>query len=106
VAESDQHDRPRTITDSAWFWVLVFSLGALLALQAASSKYAVRQSQIERQYQGRQYAAEQGQAGKQEPPEFSTPENTLIALWPLKGLALLLAVLSVVILVRRERSGA
>jgi hypothetical protein len=45
------------ITDSPWFWAYLFSLAALLALAMIGPKYSRRQTQIERQFQGRQSAA-------------------------------------------------
>jgi hypothetical protein len=73
-------DRP--ITDSPWFWVCLFAAAALIGLAAISSKYAKRQAQIEREFQGRQRAAQnvQGQAPN---VKLSTADETIIQLWPL-----------------------
>jgi len=116
---------PHTITDSGWFWVFVFSIGALLALQLGSSKYAERQAEIERQFQGRRYMQRQQQADSKagagakaeidmpgdRPPvkesgeaEFSVPGNTLIRLWPLKLAALVLILISLAMVIRQEKS--
>ena len=95
------------LTDSPWFWVLAFSLMALLALAVLNGKYGRRQSREERKYQAaeRIAAGERGfdassQAANRRP--YSTPGETLIPLWPL---ALILLVISVVALamLRRER---
>ena len=46
--------REPPITDSPWFWVLVFSVVALIALGAISGQYGKRQARLERQYQARE----------------------------------------------------
>ena len=42
------------LTDSPWFWVLIFSAMALVALIAMGPKYGGRQSRMEVKYQARQ----------------------------------------------------
>ena len=97
-------DERAPVTDSPWFWVLIFSLMALVALAAMSGKYGRRQSNIERQYQARERVAEKlaaennpGDAARIENPEtrraYATPGDKLIPLWPL---AILLGLVSVV----------
>jgi hypothetical protein len=82
------------LTDSAWFWVLIFALMGLVALFAMHGKYSRRQANIERNYQARERVAEQVTAenNSQEPDrmdklevrhEFSTPDENLVPLWPL-----------------------
>ena len=51
-------DERAAVTDSAWFWILAFSLMALVALAATNGKYGRRQANIERQYQARERVAE------------------------------------------------
>jgi hypothetical protein len=46
------------LTDSAWFWVVVFSTMAMLALATISPKYVLRQERLERMAEGRRRAAE------------------------------------------------
>jgi hypothetical protein len=72
----------RPMTDSPWFWVYLFSTAALVALALIGPKFAARQAQIEREYQGRQRAAQQVQ-GAEPTGELSTAEKTLITLRPL-----------------------
>jgi len=69
-------------TNSPWLWVCLFATAALIGLAAIAPKYAKRQAQIEREFQGRQRAAQnvQGQAPS---GQLSTPENTRITLRPL-----------------------
>jgi hypothetical protein len=102
------------ITDSAWFWVLIFSLMGLVAIFAMHGKYGRRQANIERNYQARERVAEKV-AAENNPTEpdrmdnlevrrdFATPNNQLVPLWPL---ALLLALVGVVaaIMLYRARS--
>jgi hypothetical protein len=73
---------PRPITDSPWFWAYLFGTAALVALALAGGKYGPRQAQIEREFQGRQRAAQN--LNRQTPSvELSTAERTLITLRPL-----------------------
>jgi hypothetical protein len=79
----------RPITDSPWFWAYLFSTAALIALALIDPKFGPRQAQVEREYQGRQRAA-QSQGGQQPNVEMSSPHQTLISLRPLLlGLACL-----------------
>jgi hypothetical protein len=73
---------PRPVTDSPWFWAYLFATAALIALALIGPKFAARQSQIEREFQGRQRAAQY--LNRQEPSgTLSTGERTLITLRPL-----------------------
>jgi len=72
----------RPVTDSPWFWVYLFATAALIALVLMGPKYAARQAQIEREFQGRQRAA-QSAAGQEPSGAVSTAEKTLITLQPL-----------------------
>ena len=105
------------LTDSPWFWVLVFSLMALGALVAMGPKYSRRQTAIERNYQARERIAERigtnGGANKSresdapvERRELATAENRLIPLWPLAVILIVVAVFSAIMLYRgRGRPG-
>jgi hypothetical protein len=72
----------RSATDSPWFWVCLFATAAVIGLAAIGPKYARRQAQIEREFQGRQRAAQNVQ-GQTPTVTLSTPEQTLIKLQPL-----------------------
>ena len=75
------------ITDSPWFWVLLFSAFGLILLGLFSGQYGKRQARLERQYQARERIAEgalgDGAASNADRREYATPENTLVPLWPL-----------------------
>src|SRR5437762_3870103 len=73
---------PRPMTDSPWFWAYVFTTAALIALALIGPKFAARQAQIEREFQGRQRAA-QNIHGQAPSGALSTAEQTLISLRPL-----------------------
>ena len=106
------------VTDSPWFWVMLFSLMALGALAAIGGKYGRRQAVIERQYQARTRVAEQkvnanNPAGDIRIDEqgtsraFATPGDTLIPLWPLAAVLILVALFAGVMLFRgRGRPGS
>jgi hypothetical protein len=96
------------ITDSVWFWVLLYSFVPLIGLALLNAQYAKRQSRLERQFQGHMAAAERNetQAAKDQPAaesgampapaagdarEYSSPENTIIPLTPLVLLFLAIA---------------
>lgn len=70
------------LTDSPWFWVMLFALCGLLATAAISGKYGRRQSGIERKYQTRERLGDSTPTAEPR-RQFSERENTLIPLWPL-----------------------
>jgi len=51
--------QPYRLTDSPWFWAMLFSLMALVGIGLIAPKFDVRQRQIEGRYLGRQKAAEE-----------------------------------------------
>jgi hypothetical protein len=69
-------------TDSPWFWAYLFGTAALIALALVGPKYGPRQAQIEREYQGRQRAA-QNLSGDEPTLALSSAEDTVIELRPL-----------------------
>jgi hypothetical protein len=99
------------LTDSPWFWVLAFSLMALLALVAIGGKYGRRQTRLELQYQARERVADRRAAvnnpdaaariDDQAPQrEFASPGDNLIPLWPLAAVLVLVSIFSAVMLSR------
>jgi len=93
------------VTDSPWFWVLMFSGMALAALLAIGPKYGGRQARLERQYQARERIAERRDANNEtarvrtsdqaERRDFASAEETLVPLWPLALLLSVVVILSV-----------
>lgn len=72
----------RPITDSPWFWLYLFCTAGLVALVLAGRKFPARQAELERQYQGRQRAAQRA-LGQEPSTPISTPGQTIITLRPL-----------------------
>ena len=113
---ADPRDVP--LTDSPWFWVLTFSLMALMALAAIGGKYGRRQTRLELQYQARDRVADQRASANTpeaaglgddptSPREYATPGNNLIPLWPLAVVLFLIALFAAVMLHRgRGRPGS
>ena len=103
------------ITDSPWFWLLLFSLMGLGALGAIHGKYERRQAGIERQYQARDRVARGVAVAQPESPSvdpgsestgprpYSMPGETLIPLWPLAVVIGAVAVFSAIMLLRDRR---
>ncbi len=70
------------ITDSPWFWLYVFGTAGILALLATSTKFGARQSQLDRQFEGRRHATAQPSDLEAERP-FSSPGERIQSLRPL-----------------------
>jgi hypothetical protein len=110
---SDVRD-PRRLTDSPWFWGLLFSLMGLTSLALISPKYDRRQGQIEGRYLGRgQLAAERARRAAGLEPESladdavdldEAPRSRLIPLWPIAIAAATAAAASGWMLARERRS--
>lgn len=85
------------VTDSPWFWGLLFSLMGLVALAIIAPKYDRRQGQIEGRYLGRgQLATERSRrAAGLDPSSLAddavamaeAPRSRLIPLWPIAAAA-------------------
>jgi hypothetical protein len=95
------------ITDSPWFWVLMFSLMGILALATISGQYGKRQARLERQYQARERVATAGPEGAAHtsPRPYATADDTLIPLWPMAVVLGGVAVLATGMLVRGRLRG-
>jgi hypothetical protein len=93
---------PRPLSDSPWFWVYLFATAGLIGLALIGPKFAARQANIERQFQGRQRAAQQAQ-GQEPTGELSTAERTLITLQPLFIALAAVTIIAWVVVWRRGR---
>jgi hypothetical protein len=90
------------VTDSPWFWVLLFSVVGLLAVAAISGQYGKRQARLERQYQARERVAG-GTVGEPDQRDYATPDSTLIPLWPLAVVLVGVAIASAMMLGREHQ---
>ncbi len=74
---TDPTDRPqpkRSMADSPWLWFALFALMAIAALMVVGPRFARRQSQLERNYEGRRDAWQQ-RLSKQQPPPPTTVDT-------------------------------
>ena len=90
------------ITDSPWFWVLLFSLIGIAAVVTISGQYGKRQARLERQYQAREPLMDET-GGHPSPREYSSAEDTLIAIWPLAVVLAGIAAVAAFMLAREQR---
>jgi hypothetical protein len=82
----------RQSVESGWFYAAWFSLFAAAVLLVSQSKYGERQAGIERRFQARSQplSALEGELASGDSVRaddyYSTPEDTVIPLWPLATL--------------------
>jgi len=99
------------LTDSPWFWVMVFAAMGVVLLLVIMPKYSKRQSRLELQYQARQEIhrrqvegtparREPGQEGEAPPPAQG---DLIIELWPLALAFSALFLLAAAMLIRSRR---
>ena len=74
--------RKKSITESPWYWVYLFSTAVLIAIVLLGPKIIGRQTIDERNYQERQRTYQQA-SGEQPDIPLSTNDNQLITLQPL-----------------------
>jgi hypothetical protein len=99
------------ITDSPWLWFALFTAVGLAALLATGGKFGKRQASIENKYQARSAIAsgtleiQDDGSGEKRPvgtPNYSTPDNPVIPLWPLEILLGVIFVGSTTMLIRER----
>ena len=88
---STEMSRP-PLTDSPWFWLYLFATAGLIGGALIQPKFNQRQTQIERQFQGRS-RAEQQKAGQEPSVEMSQPGKND---WNLRPLFAVLACVAIV----------
>jgi hypothetical protein len=107
----NQQPAKQPITDSPWLWFALFTAVGLAALLATGGKFGKRQASIENKYQARSAIAsgtlEVRDAGSGEKqavgtPNYSTPDNPVIPLWPLELLLGAIFVGSLTMLLRER----
>jgi len=108
---------PLRLADSPWFWGLLFSVMALVGIGLIGPKYARRQGQVEGRFLGRQRAEieRQRRAAGLDPVDLAeaaadvrdAPQERIVPLWTLVGVAGAAAAGSATMLWReRRRTGA
>ena len=98
------------MTDSPWFWGLMFSSMAWVALTAMDHKFGRRQQQVEGAFKARILREIAQPAGAPVTPapademdfdvDYSAPQRTIISLGPLRWPALAVMCVSAITLVR------
>lgn len=106
---------PGRLTDSPWFWSLLFSVMSLVGIGLIGPKYARRQAQIEGRFLGRERAAveRQRRAAGLEPVNLAdaaadataAPPERIVPTWTLVTVAGLAAAGSAAMLARERRRG-
>src|SRR5688572_4943390 len=105
-ASMAQPGRP-PITDSPWFWLILFSLAAIGGLLAIAPKYAIRQAGVERKSAAREDVARRRQFGsaelKQSGEAIAAPAEPPALQVPLWTLASTIGVLLIVVAIAAWR---
>jgi len=104
------------LTDSGWFWALLFSLMGLVGIALIAPKWDWRQQQLESRYLGREEAAleRQRRAAGLEPvdladsaaPREEAAPGRIVPAWTLVALAAAATAGSAAMLWRERRTGA
>lgn len=102
------NSKPPAITDSPWFWVMLFSTASLVALALIAPKYSMRQRQLEMQYQAREETLRRNVESDHPADDAPTiappaPGDLIIPLGPLFGVCAVLLLVSMVLLKRDAR---
>lgn len=114
-----QHDTPHDpvvlppLTDSGWFWALMFSLMSIVGIGLIAPKWDWRQRQLESRYVGREHAAVERQrrsdgrapvdlAETASDREIVAPQR-IVPAWTLPTLAAIAASCSAIMLWRERR---
>ena len=99
------------ITDSPWLWFGLFAAVGLAALLATGGKFGKRQAGIENKYQARTAVASgqvevktdsTGRKSVAVVPEYSTPDDPVIPIWPVEIILGVIAVGSIAMLLRQR----
>ena len=106
--DSDRGDGPKTrpITDSPFFWLLLFVLVGSLGVVAISPKYAIRQSRIERRFEARQDVVERVSRGEEAPAAVEVQSDPIRQTQPRSSLAPLLLALAILAVIGAAGSSA
>jgi hypothetical protein len=99
------------ITDSPWLWFALFAAVGLAALLATGGKFGKRQAGIENKYQARAAVASgqvdvktdaTGRKTVAVVPEYSTPDDPVIPIWPVEVILAVIAIVSIGMLLRQR----
>jgi hypothetical protein len=99
------------ITDSPWFWAMLFCAVGVVLLLVISPRYAPRQRRLEMQYRAREEMLRRGAEGETAPRPAGqegaapppAPGELIIPLWPLVAVFTLGMLASAALLHRSRR---
>jgi hypothetical protein len=96
---------PPSVTESPWFWVMLFSLTALAALATIGPKFERREQAIETRFHARERAAgrEAFEPAVDDTPAAAPQWDPIFTLGPIAGILCIIAIVAMVNVVRFHR---
>ena len=74
-------EAPASVTESPWFWVMLFSLAGLAAVVTVGPKFEQREEGIEEKFHARERAMGR-ETFEKLPDDGATPDSQTLTQWP------------------------
>ena len=102
---SSQESQPSPVTESPWFWVMLFSLAALAAIATIGPKFEQREQSIETKFHARERGLhrEAVEQPADDAPSQIPEWNLMFTLWPIAAVVGAVAIVSFVGMIRFQR---